>query len=452
MTDSKFDLIVESFRKFLRRGAITHLSNMVNKMRPADVAQVIRHLPAVQEQRTVFEVIRDVKMKAAVLSEAEAPVITHLLLDMPPHDAVAILRELASDDVADLLGHLPEDKAQDILQLMKVEESEEVEDLLRYPEETAGGIMTTEFVSLHEETTVKDAIAHLQETSAKQMVFYLYVTDGDGRLVGVVSLRQLLTVHPSAPLKKIMTTDVISVVTDVDQEEVAKLAARYNILAIPVVDKENKLVGIITVDDVVDVIREEATEDILKLAGATEADLFQMSSLRAARMRLPWLLTSLVGGLVTGVFLWFFRPAIQHVIALASFIPVITAMGGNIGLQTSTLVVRGLATGRIESADLRAVFFKELAVGVLMGTMCGLIVGVVANLWHGPAMLGVVVGVSMFAAITVAAVMGALVPLLLRRLGVDPAISSGPFVTASNDITGLVIYLSLATALLSHLT
>jgi magnesium transporter len=451
LTDAKFDLILESFRKFLRRGAITNLHNMVHKMRAADIAQVIRHLSTAQEKRTVFEVIRDVKLRAEVLGETEGPVIGELLLDMPPHDAVVILRELAADDVADILGHLPEEKAQDILQLMKAEDSEEVEGLLRYPEETAGGIMTTEFVSLDEETTVKDAIAHLQETSAKQMVFYLYVTDREGRLVGVVSLRQLLTVGPATPLKRIMTGDVISVVADMDQEEVAKLVARYNILAIPVVDKDGKLVGIVTVDDVVDVIREEATEDILKLAGASEADLFQMSSVRAAGMRLPWLLTSLVGGLVTGVFLWLFRPAIQHVIALASFIPVITAMGGNIGLQTSTLMVRGLATGRIESADVRAVFFKELAVGMLMGAICGVITGVVAQVWHGPIMLGVVVGVAMFAAITVAAIMGTLVPILLRQAGVDPAISSGPFVTASNDITGLVIYLSLATALLNYL-
>ncbi|MEO5656942.1 MAG: magnesium transporter [Nitrospiria bacterium] len=451
MTDAKFDVIVESFRKFLRRGAITHLSNMVNKMRPPDIAQVVRHLATVQERRTVFEVIRDVKAKAAVLSEIEPAAMTDLLSDMPPHDVVVVLRELASDDVADILGTLAEEKAQEILRLMKSEQSEDVEGLLRYPEETAGGIMSTDFVSLPEETTVKDAIAHLQETSAKQMVFYLYVTDADGRLVGVVSLRQLLVVSAATPLKRIMTSDVISVVADMDQEEVAKLVARYNILAIPVVDKETRLVGIITVDDVVDVIREEATEDILKMAGATEADLLQMSSVRAARLRLPWLLTSLVGGMITGVFLWFFRPAIQQVIALASFIPVITAMGGNIGLQTSTLVVRGLATGRIESADLRAVFVKELAVGVLMGTICGTIVGVVAQIWHGPAMLGVVVGVSMFIAITVASIMGTLMPIFLRKLGIDPAISSGPFVTAANDITGLVIYLGLATALLPYL-
>ena len=451
MTDAKFGLILESFRKFLRRGAITHLSNMANKMRAADLAQVIRHLATVQEKRTVFEVIRDVKLKAAVLRETEPHAVGDLLHDMPPHDVVVVLRELSSDDVADILGNLPEEKAQDILRLMKTEDSEEVEDLLQYPEETAGGIMTTDFVSLQEETTVKDAIAHLQETSAKQMVFYLYVTDAEGRLVGVVSLRQLLVVAPGTPLKKIMTTDVISVVTDMDQEDVAKLVAKYNILAIPVVDRDARLVGIITVDDVVDVIRDEATEDILKMAGATEADLLQMSSIRAARMRMPWLLTSLVGGMITGVFLWLFRPAIQHVIALASFIPVITAMGGNVGLQTSTLIVRGLAMGRIESSQIGAVFLKELTVGLMMGTICGFIVGMVANVWHGPAMLGLVVGLSMFAAITVAAIMGTLMPIVLKRFGVDPAISSGPFVTAANDITGLVIYLGLATILLQQL-
>jgi magnesium transporter len=406
------------------------------------LAQVIHRLGTVQERCTVFELVKDVKARAAVLSESEPETISPLLLDMPPHDVVVVLRELASDDVADILGNLPEDKAQEILHLMKAEDSSEVKDLLQYPEETAGGIMTTDFVSLHEDTTVKDA---------KQMVFYLYVTDDPGRLVGVVSLRQLLVVTPATPLKKIMTTDVISVVADMDQEDVAKLVAKYNILAIPVVDKDARLVGIITVDDVVDVIREEATEDILKMAGATEADLLQMSSIRAARMRMPWLLTSLVGGMITGVFLWLFRPAIQHVIALASFIPVITAMGGNVGLQTSTLIVRGLAMGRIESSQIGAVFLKELTVGLMMGTICGFIVGVVANVWHGPAMLGLVVGLSMFAAITVAAIMGTLMPIVLKRFGVDPAISSGPFVTAANDITGLVIYLGLATILLQQL-
>jgi magnesium transporter len=279
----------------------------------------------------------------------------------------------------------------------------------------------------------------------------LYVVDDHDHLVGSLPWRRLVTADPAAPVRFLRQDEPVRETPDMDQEEVARLVAKYDLVAVPVVSADHRLLGVITVDDVIDVIREEATEDILKLAGASEADLFQMSSFRAARMRLPWLLTSLLGGLITGVFVWLFQPAILQVIALASFIPVITAMGGNIGLQTSTLVVRGLATGRIESADLRAVFVKELVVGVLMGTICGTIVGLVAQAWRGPAMLGVVVGVSMFIAITVASVMGTLMPILLRRLGFDPAISSGPFVTAANDITGLVIYLGLATALLQHL-
>jgi magnesium transporter len=425
---------------------------MVDKMHPADIAKVIRHLSSGQEKRTIFDLIKKLDIKATVISEIDTASSKEILSDMPATEVVMILKELPTDDTADILGELPEDKAKGILQLMRKEDSLEVEGLLKYPEETAGGIMTTSFFALQEDVTAQEAIRRLQEEKEAEMVFYIYVVDQQERLVGVISLRQLLLVPPDTPLRKIMTTEVLSVHTDLDQEEVARQVARYNLLALPVVDRENRLVGIITVDDVIDVIREEATEDILKMAGTAEEELLlTISSFNAARFRLPWLLTNLVGGIVTGGFLWFFRLAIQEVIALASFIPVITAMGGNIGLQTSTIMVRGMATGRIELADIWKVFFKELRVGALMGFICGFIVGVVAELWHGNLMLGVVVGVSMFIAITVAAAMGTLVPVLLKRLGVDPAISAGPFVTTANDITGLVIYLSLATTLLRYL-
>jgi len=221
-----------------------------------------------------------------------------------------------------------------------------------------------------------------------------------------------------------------------------------------VVDKENRLVGIITFDDVIDVLREEATEDILKMAGAgtpEEEYILQTSSLGAARFRLPWLLTTLFGTMVTAGIVWFFRFTLHEVIALVTFLPVIAAMGGNVGVQSSTIIVRGLATGRIELASVWKVVARELKVGLLMGVTCGVILALVAYLWHGPAMLGVVLGAAMFFAIIVAATTGTLVPVVLKKLNIDPAISSGPFVTTANDITGLLIYLGLATYLLQHL-
>ncbi|MFQ5454607.1 MAG: magnesium transporter [Nitrospirota bacterium] len=452
MPVAKFDLVLDTIKRFLRKGIINKISNMINKMHPADIAKVIRHLSLPQERRTVFELIKDLPVKANVISEIDPSSIEDILNEMSSHEIVMIFKEIPSDDVADILGYLPEDKSTEILQLMKVEDSQDVEVLLKYHEETAGGIMTTEFFALHEETTAGEATKRLQTDIDAEMVFYIYVTDNEGKLVGVVSLRQLLLISPDTALRKFMTTNVISVVVDTDQEEVARQVARYNILAIPVVDKDNILKGIITVDDVIDVIREEATEDMLKMAGTGEETLMlEASTFIAARYRLPWLLTNLIGGIFTAGLLWLFRLTIREVIAIVSFIPVINSMAGNIGLQSSTIIVRGLATGGIESIDIYKVFLKELKVGALMGMICGTIVGIVAYIWHGNIMLGVVVGSSMFIAVGVAATMGTLVPLFFKRFDIDPAISSGPFVTTVNDITGIILYLSLATYLLNYL-
>src|SRR5437867_7709144 len=274
-----------------------------------------------------------------------------------------------------------------------VERPAEIAGLLKYPKDTAGGIMTTEFLSLSEDTTAQEAIRRLQRATDAEMVFYIYVTDKEDHLVGVLSLRQLLTVPPETPLKNIMTRDVMSVSVDMDQEEVARQVASYNLLAIQVVEKDNTLVGIIIVDDVVDVIREEATEDMLKMAGATEEDAqFKSSTVAAARSRLPWLFTNLVGSLVSGAILWYFRFTIQEVVALVSFIPVIAAMGGNVGLQSSTLIIRGLATGRIELTDVWKVFFREVGIGLLLGLACGVLLTLIGLLWHGRGFLGMVVG------------------------------------------------------------
>ncbi|MBI5853762.1 MAG: magnesium transporter, partial [Nitrospirae bacterium] len=252
---------------------------------------------------------------------------------------------------------------------------------------------------------------------------YLYVTDKEDRLVGVLSLRQLLRVPPATPLKNIMTSDVLSVSVDMDQEEVARQVARYNLLAIPVVEKDNRLVGIITVDDVVDVIREEATEDMLKMAGAAEEDtLLKASTFEAARLRFPWLFTNLAGGLLSGAILWYFRLTIQQVVAIVSFVPVIAAMGGNVGLQSSTLIIRGLATGGVEMAEMWKVLFREVRIGLILGAACGFLLTLTGWLWHGQ-----------------------------PRSGVDPAIAAGPFVTTANDITGISIYLALATMLIEYL-
>ncbi|MEE9205160.1 MAG: magnesium transporter [Nitrospirales bacterium] len=452
MGQGKFDLVLQSFRRLLRRGAITNVGKMLARMHPADIAQVIVHLSSPNEKRTVFELVRGEAQRGQVLSELDPGTIQHTLADLAPADVAWMLKDLGTDDVTYILGVLPEEQAKEILTLMRTEDSTQIADLLKYPKDTSGGIMTTEFFSLSEDTTAQEAIRRLQRATDAEMVFYIYVTDKEEHLVGVLSLRQLLTVPPETPLKNIMTREVISVAVDMDQEEVARQVAQYNLLAIPVVEKDHTLVGIITVDDVVDVIREEATEDMLMMAGASEGDvLLESSSMRAAGRRLPWLFTNLVGSLISGAILWYFRLTIQEVVAIVSFVPVIAAMGGNVGLQSAILIIRGLATGRIEMTDVRKLLFREAWIGLLLGLACGLLMILVSWLWHGHEILVMVVGASLIITFVVSTSVATITPLLLKRVGVDPAVAAGPFVTTVNDITGITIYLTLATALLDYM-
>jgi len=448
---TKSDIVIQSVQRLLRRGAITNLSRMLGRMHQADVAKAIRHLSSSKEKREVFELVRGEKKRGQVLSELDGESIQDVLADLLHSDVAWLLKDLGPDDVAYILGFLPEERGKDILALMRAEVSTEIADILKYAKDTAGGIMTTEFFSLPEDATAQEAILRLQQATDAEMVFYIYVTDKDDHLVGVLSLRQILTVPPATPLKNIMTRDVMSVAVDMDQEEVARQVASYNLLAIPVVEKDGTLAGIITVDDVVDVIREEATEDMLKMAGAIEEDrVSKSSSLGAAKLRLPWLFTNLVGSLLSGAILWYFRYTIQEVVAIVSFIPVIAAMGGNVGLQSSTLIIRGLATGQVEASDVWTVFFRETKVGLLMGLACGLMLTVVGWGLH-QGILGVVVGVSLVIAFLVSTSMATIMPIVLKRMKVDPAVAAGPFVTTVNDITGITIYLTLASIFLDYL-
>jgi len=449
--DQKLQMLLDTVRRLVRRGAYPNLAKVLAKSHPADIAHLFSYL-APKEQQILFNLIEGTETAASVLSELDHSTGAHLLEQIGRETITEVLQEMPYDDAVEIIRYLPEEIAEEILTTMKDEHSEEIEQLLQYAEDTAGGIMSTEIFSLREDTTVQEAIEALQQASDVEMVFYVYVTDDHGHLVGVMSLRQLLTVPPGTRLKDVMVTDVISVRTDKDQEEVAQLVAKYNVLAIPVVDEWNKLVGIITVDDVIDVMREEATEDIYKMAGASEEELlYGFKSFKVAQLRLPWLITNLFGGIITGYLMWLFKATLNEIIALITFIPVITGMGGNVGGQSATIVVRGFATGRIDFSTLRQVIFKELRVGIIMGAVCGLTVGLVAYWWHGNPMLGLVVGLAMISAMTVAASMGALAPTFFKRIGIDPAIASSPFVQTANDITGILIYFGTATLFISHL-
>jgi magnesium transporter len=441
-------ILVESIKRLLRRGAISHLGKIVNKTHAADLSVVFRSL-SVAQQRKLFSLISDVEQKGILFAELDEDTFQDLIDDMKVEDIVRILESMPADDVADIIGRLPEEKSQTILDKMKKAESEEVEDLLRYEDDTAGGIMVPDFIALREDVTARKAIESLQtEHSDVEMAFYLYVVDEYGKLVGVSSLRQLVVVAPETLLKEFMTTDVFSVQTDMDQEEVARLVARYDILAVPVVDGSNRLVGIVTVDDVIDILRKEATEDILKMAGAGEEFVETKSIFKSTRIRLPWLFASCLGGIFAFFIIGQFESSLSKIAALAAFIPVIMGMGGNIGTQSSTIVVRGLATGRINVREIWPVVFKELTIGIILGLVYGLLIGSVAQFRYSMEALAISVALAVICSMSIAALVGSLVPMAFARINIDPAVATGPLVTTSIDIISVFFYFLIATTLL----
>lgn len=440
----------DTFRRLLRRHARTNLIKLIQKTHPADLAVLFRHF-AEEEQQALFQLFCETEHIDDFISEADESIITFLLEDETPEKIVRIFNFLGSNDQAYVLGLLPEELSSQVLSLLQADEQEEVEELMAYPEDSAGAMMYTEVFTLHEDTLARDAINVIQDQEDAEMVFYLYVIDDDNRLVGVISLRDLVTTPPDTPLKDIMIKHVHSVRAETDQEEVARVVSRYNYVAVPVVDHEDRLLGIVTVDDVVDVIREEATEDFLQMAGVgKDREILLKSPWESAKTRLPWLFASWIGGIMAATIIGVFQYALESFIALAAFIPVILGMGGNIGTQSSTIIVRGLATGRIDFGNEFKIIFKEVQVGLLLGVFYGILLGVFAyfRFLDGPVLLGVVVGLSVTASMLIAATIGTFVPLLLKKLNVDPAIATGPFVSTSIDMLGVAIYFGIATALL----
>jgi magnesium transporter len=449
MLSERDKILVDSIKRLLRRQASNHLRKIVNKTHAADLSVVFRFL-SLYDQHKLFEMIEDIQQKGVLFSELDEGAFLAFSDGVDLDELVEILENMPTDDVADLIGRLPEERSKAILEQMEKEGSEEVEDLLRYGDDTAGGIMVPDFIALREDTTAKEAIKSLQkEYLDVEMPFYLYVVDEYGNLVGVSSLRQLVVVPPETLLKDFMSTDVFSVKTSMDQEEVAKIVALYDILAVPVVDETNKLVGIVTVDDVIDIFREEATEDILKMAGVSGEEFIETQSvLRSTRIRLPWLFASCIGGLIAFFIIGHFEESLKKLAYLAAFIPVIMGMGGNIGTQTSTIVVRGLATGRLNIRDAWSVILKELTVGLILGVIYGSLIGIVAQFQYSAQMVAISVGLAVISSMSIAALVGSLVPMIFARINIDPAVATGPFVTTAIDIIAVFLYFQIATILI----
>jgi magnesium transporter len=448
----RIDVVLDSVRRLLRIGATANLQNLLQKQHPADLGQIFGELHD-GERAAAFSILveRQPKLAMESVSELGPERGAALLAGRSAEEIAKLVQEIPSDDAAALVDNLPEDLSNEVLELMRKRESGQVESLLDYAEQTAGRIMNPNVFALSEDLTVAEAVSALQNAINVEMVFYLYVVDARRHLVGVTSLRRLLLVAPETPLKRIMTPDVFSVRVDTDQEEAARLVASYNLLAIPVVDEENKLAGVITVDDVIDVLKDEATEDLYRLAGVSGDERVETPAWEALKKRLPWLGVNLGTAFLAASVVAAFEHTISQATALAVFMPIVAGMGGNAGTQTLTVIVRGLALGELSWANARKTLFKEAAIGLGNGVALGVIAALVAWATKGNPMLGLLLGMAMICNMLVASTAGTLVPLGLKALKVDPALASSVFITTFTDVVGFASFLGLATIFLRYL-
>ena len=448
----RIDVVLDSVKRLQRIGATANLLNLLQKQHPADLAEVLGGLSDAG-RRSTFDTLsaQNSRLAMAALAELDAEVGDALLADRPPDELAKLFLALPTDDAAALIDRLPDDLSAEVLARMRRKDSGGVQHLLGYGDRTAGRIMNPEVFALAEDLTAGEAIEALQRSREVEMVFYLYVVDARRHLVGVVSLRRLLLVSPETPLKRIMTPELVKARVDTDQEEVAREVADYNLLAIPVVDDENRLAGIITVDDVIDVIKDEATEDILRLAGVPADEHVFTPPWEAWRKRLPWLGVNLVTATVAALVVREFQATVAEVVALAALMTVVASMGGNAATQTLTVIVRGIAIGELTWSNSWRVLGKETVVGIANGVVLGGAGAGVAWGVFGNPYLGAILALAMVINLLVAAVAATLIPIALRALKIDPALASAVFITTMTDVFGFFAILGLATAFLPYL-
>ncbi|AUJ25806.1 MULTISPECIES: magnesium transporter [Virgibacillus] len=375
-----------------------------------------------------------------------------LISEMDPRFASMVLAEMSADNAVDILNEMDKDHIASFLTIMDTSAADEIKHLLHYEEKTAGSIMTTEFIATYKTNTAKQTMQQLKEQAPDaETIYYLYVLDEDKRLVGVLSLRDLIVAPEDTKIESIMMEKVVAVSAGKDQEEIAQMMRDYDFLALPVVDFQDHLLGIITVDDIMDVMEEEASDDYSKLAGVSDIDKPNDTALISVKKRLPWLVILLFLGMFTASLIGRFEETLNQVAVLAIFIPLIAGMAGNTGTQALAVAVRGLASGDYGKQGKMKLVLREASTGIINGVICGLLITLVIYVWKHEIYLGVLVGISIAATLFVATITGALVPIFMDRLKIDPAVASGPFITTINDIISILIYFSMATLFMKYL-
>jgi len=430
--------------KLLRHGAYPQLRKIIEKTLPADLSPVLPLLLE-EDRRRILSLLIEAGKAARALLDLDENDLYEILESLDDTTLAAICSSSAPDDAADLLDFLEEDRRARVLELLGATQGAKLESLLEGEEETAGSLMNTEFLALDEELTVSQAIESIRQYPRKESFFYVYCVDADQHLVGVLSLRSLILANPVTRLKDIMVQSVVRTQVDSSPEEVAQLVSKYDLLSMPVVDTQNRLVGVVTVDDILDVIQEQAEEDLLHLAGVAASERVTTPARETFRTRFPWLAVNLVTAFLASSVVRMFEGTISKWTALAAFMPIVAGMGGNAGTQTLTVFVRGIALGEIDWRSGMRAIWKETLVGLLNGLANGTITALVVGFWTGQWSLAGILLVAMTGNLIIAGLAGGLVPLVLERFGFDPAVASSIFVTAFTDTGGFFLFLGLAT-------
>ncbi|WP_017381603.1 magnesium transporter [Paenisporosarcina sp. TG-14] len=450
--NEEHNLDAEQLLTFLNEHQVDLFREEFLSLHPYDQAQFFEKVSP-DSRQIIYQYLSPKEMSEIFQSiELDDDEYEPFLKEMHNTYAADMLSEMYADNAVDVLNELGKDQVASYLTIMDDESAQEIKDLLHYEEYTAGSIMTTEYVAIPENSTARSAMMILRNAAPEaEIIYYLFVVNDDHQLTGVVSLRDLIIADEDTLISSIKNDRVVSVSVSEDQEEVARMIKDYDFLAVPVVDFQNHLLGIITVDDILDVLEEEANDDYSKLAAVSEMDTFDKGPLTAAKKRLPWLIILLFLGMFTASLMGIFEGVLDQVAILAVFIPLIAGMAGNSGTQALAVAVRGIATGDIEEQSKMKLLMREAGTGLITGIVCAVFsVGIVYFLQQD-LLLGLLVGAAIFGSIFVATMSGSFIPLLFHRMNIDPAVASGPFITTLNDIISILIYLGLATMFLSQL-
>lgn len=445
----KLNMNREELRRFLLHAPQASIVKYVENIHPVDILDVLREHE--EDRRDILNRLPE-SLIADIIDEAENEEKYEILMVFSENKQKNIIEEMSSDELTDLLGVLDEEQSNKILAKMTDEDARIVRQLLSYDPDTAAGIMATEFVAITENMTVEETLRNLQSRHDEDENLYdLYVIDKFDKLKGVVSLKELVTKSFDTKISEIVHTKVEGIPYNTDQEEVGHRFEKYGYLTMPVVDDSERLLGIVTFDDVMQILRDETTEDIHRMGGVDEGEKVDGTLKESVKSRLPWLIVNLVTAILASAVVGVFEGTIEMVVSLATFMPIVAGMGGNAGTQTLTIIVRGLALGELNFKNMKKVFFKELGVGFITGAAIGLIIAILGYLWEGKVIFGVIIGVAMILNMIVATVTGYLVPIVLKKFKVDPALASSIFVTTFTDVLGFFFFLGLATVMIQYL-